>query len=377
MKKIILALAALVLFSSHVMYLKLDTYFLKPHTPATIKLFNGTFEKSENVIDRNRMLDVSLVGNGNRTRVEDTQWTEKDSITLLNFQTGEEGTWVAGISTAPRSIEMDAKAFNTYLEHEGILDMLAWRQKNNALDSSATEKYAKHVKTIFQVGDKRSDDWKTVLGYPIEFIPLDNPYDLNTGDSLKFKLLFKGKPLANQLVYADFKVPVNDHSHNTKNENGHSHETETPKNHSHEAESEKSHNQESEHGHSHDGKAENTHTHEAGTPNEHTHDEKADSSADHSHTYGQQLRTDADGLASVKLTADGIWYLQTIHLIHTEEEGFTHESNWTTLTFEVTHGHGADTHTHEHEEEGIPSYVYWIASLFLVGLLFLWFNKKK
>ena len=175
MKKRLLLIGALLLFSSHDMYLKLDSYFLQPNTQATIKLFNGTFEKSENVITRDRMRDVSLVGNGERLAVDAAQWSEKDSITILNFTTGVPGTWVAGVSTGPRNIEMSGADFNSYLEHDGILDMLEWRRENQAMDLPAVEKYSKHVKTIFQVGDKTSEDWKTVLGYPIEFIPLENP----------------------------------------------------------------------------------------------------------------------------------------------------------------------------------------------------------
>ena len=410
MKKILLGLCAFVLFCSHVMYLKLDNYFLEPNTSATIQLFNGTFEKSENVIDRDRMLDASLMGNGERIKVEDSQWAEKDSITILNFNTGNEGTWVAGISTAPRSIEMDAKAFNDYLEHEGIADMLESRSENGTLDSAAVEKYSKHVKTIFQVGSKRTDDWQKALGYPIEFVPLENPYDLNTGDSIRVKLLRNGKPLSDQLVYADFRAQADGHSHDESSEehghsqneqvkDGHTHDGESQNGHSHGKESNShSHDENSEHGHSHGQNEEKGHTHDKPEAKEHSHDGKAPHSHDHEdkasnhnheakekveshqHTSGQKLRTDANGIVTAALTADGIWYLQTIHLVNTEEEGFTHESNWTTLTFEVTHGHGEDTHIHDddHEhEDGIPSYVYWIGSILLVGILFFWFNRKK
>lgn len=348
MKKIALALIAFFLFSSHIMYLKLDTYFLKPNTSATIQLFNGTFDKSENVITRDRMIDVSIVENGKRTKVNDSQWSERDSITFLNFRTGAPGTYVAGVSTRPNSLAMDAEAFNTYLDHEGIKDMLAWRQENNAMDSAAVEKYSKHVKAIFQVGDTKTDDWQAVLEYPIEFVPLDNPYQLHTGDALKFKLLVNGQPLPNQLVYADYKPTV-----------------ETPSKDNEEVK------------HSHTKNPEDGHSHEATTA-EHSHD--GDES--HTHSSGQELRTDSQGMATAQLTADGIWYLQTIHLVTSEEEGMTHESNWSTLTFEVTHAHGEDTHTHgsdthTHEEGGIPSYAYWIGSVLLVAVLFFWFNSKK
>lgn len=67
MRKLLPLIVAFVLFISHVMFLKFDSYFLQPNTDTTIQLFNGTFAKSENVITRNRMIDVSLVGNGDRT----------------------------------------------------------------------------------------------------------------------------------------------------------------------------------------------------------------------------------------------------------------------------------------------------------------------
>lgn len=333
MKKRLFAITAFLLFSSHDMYLKLDTYFLEPNTEASIQLFNGTFDKSDNVIDRKRMIDMSLTGNGERSQVNASQWSEKDSVTLLDFTTGEPGTWVAGISTAARSIEMQAEDFNTYLEHDGVLDILDFRRDNDELENNAVEQYAKHVKAIFQVGDKRTDDWQTALGYPVEFVPLNNPYDLNTGDELQVKLLANGEPLADQLVYVDYRATVEGHSH--ENGEGHSH--------SHDAEE------------------------------------------DHQHTSGSKLRTDDNGIVNVKLEADGIWYLRTINLVKSEAPDLTHESNWATLTFEVTHGHGEDTHshgedTHTHEEaadNGIPSYVFWIGSFVLLGGLFFWFNRKK
>ena len=308
------------------MYLKLDSYFLQPHSSATIELYNGTFDRSENVITRDRMLDISLLANAERIQLDTAQWSEEDKVTILSFNTGEAGTWVAGVSTAPRSIELAAADFNSYLEHDGVLDMLKWRESNDQLESDAVEKYSKHVKAIFQVGDKRTNDWQTELGYPIEFIPLSNPYDLHTGDELKVKLLLKGKPLVKQLVYADYRSSKHGHKH------------------SHEEESD----------HSHDG----------------------EEAADHQHTNGSELRTDETGSIKLPLSADGIWYLRTIHMVQSEEPGFTHESNWATLTFEVTHAHGENTHTHE-SESGIPTYAYFVSSLILFGGMFFWFNRKN
>ena len=349
MKKLLLLFAAFVLFSSHDMFLKMGTFFLQPNTPATIKLFNGTFDKSENVIARSRMKDVSLVGNGTRTNPDTTQWTDLDNITILNFRTGEAGTWVAGVSTNPNNIELTAEEFNEYLEHDGVLDMLEWRKQNNALGEKAVEKYSKHVKAIFQVGEKRTDDWQTALGYPIEFVPLSNPYDLKPGDSLQVKLLRNGQPLPNKLLYAGSNGAGQGHGH--EEDHAHSHEGE--------------HEHADGHGHDHD--------------DSHAHEHETEAEEEHHHNAAQ-LRTDANGIVTLKAVNEGQYYLRTIDMIRSQEPGLTHESNWATLTFEVGHGHSHDDGDHSHDDglkHGIPAWAYWIGGLAILAVLLLWWRKNN
>ena len=178
-----------------------------------------------------------------------------------------------------------------------------------------------------------TNDWQTALGYPIEFIPLSNPYDLHPGHTLQIKLVWQGEPLADQLVYIHSESESHDHDHD--------HETV----------------------HDHDQE------HTAG-------------SEDHQHHSGTQVRTDSSGHLSMNLTSMGKWYLRTIKLAHSDEPGLTHESHWATLTFEVGHGHShthvQEAHSHDDSpEQGIPSYVFWIGSLLLIAGLFFYFNRKN
>ena len=397
MRKIFFLLLALLLFSSHDMFLKLDTYFLQPNSPATIKLFNGTFDRSDNTIDRDRMVDASLLGNGNRIAVTNEQWSEKDSMTILSFETGDAGTWVAGVSTRARNFEMAAADFNEYLEHDGVLDMLNWRKDNDALEEDAVEAYSKHVKAIFQVGEQRTDDWQTTMEYPIEFIPLSNPYELQVKDVLQLQLLWEGEPLANQLVYADVTPVAQRYSHEQGHDHahagdGHSHgDDEHSHGHAHTDEGGHSHSHEGDdysHGHSHAANDDYSHGHAHGDGGHtHNHDEAPEEEEDdHSHADDLLFRTDASGQLSLPISSEGIWYVRTIYLTQSEEPGLTHESNWATLTFEVGHSHGGGTHSHasgedhqhDHEEGlGIPGYVYWLGSLALITALFFWFNRKE
>jgi len=189
------------IFSSHDLFIKADSFFLKENQEQTLYLLNGTFETSENTVARERMVDARMIGGGKNIPLEANQWFDKDSITFLNLQTYDAGTYLIGVSIKPKMIELAAEAFNKYLNHDGILDILALRKKENQLDNSAKEKYSKHVKAILQVGEQRTDDFKQALDYPIEFIPLENPYLLKAGEEITVQLLLKGKPLTNQLVY--------------------------------------------------------------------------------------------------------------------------------------------------------------------------------
>ncbi len=200
-----IAFISLVVLSSHDLFIKLESFFLKPDTEILIYLYNGTFGKSEHVLARNRMIDVSLINPGEQiVHPDKSLWYEENNQTILKIKTGKGGTGIFGVSTLPRVNEFSSQSFANNLKHEGLTKILEARKKSGEDSKPAKKKYSKHVKAIFQVGNKLSDDFKTVLGYPIEFIPMNNPYSLQVGDELSMKLLIDGKPMADEMVYASY-----------------------------------------------------------------------------------------------------------------------------------------------------------------------------
>jgi len=189
--------------SAHDLFLRLQSYFVPPNTPVLVRVLNGTFVKSENSVQRNRLRDLSVVAGGRRNSIDTVAWTGNSSTTsTLRFQTGEPGTYVIGASTKPRLIELTAKEFNEYLEHDGIPDVLAARRAARELAQPARERYHKHIKAVLQVGNQRSDDFEIALDYPAEVIPLANPYGAHVGDSLPFRCFVDGVPAGRQYVVA-------------------------------------------------------------------------------------------------------------------------------------------------------------------------------
>lgn len=195
---LLLAVASLAL--AHDLFLKLDTYFLAPHTSVRVTAINGTFTKSEGYVTPDRLADVSLVaGTRTRLRAADVWSRGPDSTSLLSLPVGDAGTYVVGVSVRPRELSLEADAFNAYLKEDGLPDILEARRVANELGRGARERYSKHVKAVFQVGEVRSDGFDTVLGYPAEIVPLENPY-ASGRPSLRVRCLVDGKPVANQVV---------------------------------------------------------------------------------------------------------------------------------------------------------------------------------
>lgn len=121
----------------------------------------------------------------------------RDRITL---KMNEEGTQLVAMQSNFAFIELEAEKFNAYLKEDGLDNIAEMRAKTNTADKPAKEFYGRFVKLLVQVGNKKTDSFKKILGSPIEIIPLQNPYALKSGDYLECRVLFNGKPLIDQMV---------------------------------------------------------------------------------------------------------------------------------------------------------------------------------
>lgn len=191
---------------AHDLFLKGDTFFLPPNSKAGVRFLNGSFLKSESPIARIRFRDVRIVSPSRvRMHPKERQFADDAHTTTLNFETAEAGTYVIGASTWPKEIELKAKDFNHYLQHDGIPDILAERKQSHEMNKDVRERYSKHGKALFQAGDRPTASYKTVFHYPVEIIPLENPYALQVGQRLRFLCVKRGRPIAHQFVMAGWE----------------------------------------------------------------------------------------------------------------------------------------------------------------------------
>lgn len=186
------------------MFLRPEAAFQAVDSEQVVRLVNGTFDQSRNSISRDRMADVRIVAGGAVTKPPAASWTDDATASFLRYRTGKAGTWVIGVSTRPKIITMSPQDFIAYLKHDGVLDTLAVFEKDNKL-AQVRERYSKHVRAIVQVGDGRTADYASPLGHPVEILLDQNPYELKFGKDVSFRVLFRGKPVANQLVRASYE----------------------------------------------------------------------------------------------------------------------------------------------------------------------------
>lgn len=270
---------------AHDLFLRLDRYLLRPDAPATAVLLNGTFDESENAVARDRMTDVSVLGPdaSEVTRPPASAWRDSAGAAVLRFRTRGPGTYLLGVSTRTRTFTLSGDDFDAYLRHDGLVDVLAERREAGLLGTPATETYSKHVKAVVQVGTRRNDTYRSRLGYPVELVPLANPYRLSVGDTLPVRFLKDGEPVEGQIVYARWEG----------------------------------------------------------------HRPSAAAGAGGAAAGGCDLhpdarepicrRTDADGVVRIPLARPGRWYARLIHMREVPEDPeVDYESNWATLTWAVS-----------------------------------------
>lgn len=189
--------------AAHDLFLRADSYFVAPGGTVRLQVLNGTFSKSENAVTKDRLRELTIVSSDGVTKPLDVAgWAETGDTSIVTVNVGESGTYVIGASLRPREIALEAKDFNAYLASDGLPDILAARRRTKELELPARERYSKHVKALVQVGSTRTAGYGAELGYPAELVPLDNPYSLKQGGTLRVRAVVEGSPVANQVVIA-------------------------------------------------------------------------------------------------------------------------------------------------------------------------------
>lgn len=75
----IILLLGVVAAQAHDLFLRLDSYVLPPNSKAIVRMTNGTFQKSDGAVARERLANLSLYGPGlNASSAESIVWRPEE-----------------------------------------------------------------------------------------------------------------------------------------------------------------------------------------------------------------------------------------------------------------------------------------------------------
>jgi uncharacterized GH25 family protein len=118
----------------------------------------------------------------------------------LNFP--KTGTHLIALDSAPSLLTLSGDKFHAYLHEEGLDAIIKQREAAGTAATPGRERYRRNVKALAHTGGAPDATFAVRTGQRIEIVPLLNPFSSAPGATLKFLVLFDGKPLADALLKA-------------------------------------------------------------------------------------------------------------------------------------------------------------------------------
>lgn len=200
---VIFALAAPAAAWAHDFWLVPSAFAIAPGEVLEVRgQTSSAFPTSESAVAIERVAEARLVGATSSVVIRDLSTSGKSLV--LRHRPTAAGQYIVAATLKPRSVRETAAGFRRYLELEGAPEAAARYEREGRLPTrdSVTRRYAKYAKTLVQVGRDGGSAFSRRAGHPLEFVPLNDPLSLRTGDTLRVRLLYQGQPLNGAKVHA-------------------------------------------------------------------------------------------------------------------------------------------------------------------------------
>lgn len=187
-----------------------DDFWLVPNAFAiapggTLELAGQTssaFPTSKSAVAPERVADARLLSATGAERLTDL--SVAGTSLRIRHRPAAAGQHVVTMALHPRSTRTSAAGFREYLVLEGAGELAERYDREGRLPTadSVTRRYAKYAKAIVEVGARGPRAFARTAGHVLEFVPLADPSALRAGDSLRVRLLYRGRPLARAPLHA-------------------------------------------------------------------------------------------------------------------------------------------------------------------------------
>ena len=191
---IILLLIIVPQVKAHNLWLGLDHYLHKVGDTAKVFLYLAHSLPFAELVRPAKMKEFYFLDPSGKRKSFDLKKPDPESFfnevgVPLNLK--DEGTYLAAVAMKPVYISLTPEGTKRK-NKKGLPDVISCRY---------VEFFAK---AVFHAGKPGGNTYKTVLGQTLEMVPQKDPGMIKNGDYLPIKVLFKGKPLAHEFVYATY-----------------------------------------------------------------------------------------------------------------------------------------------------------------------------
>ena len=154
------------------------------------------FPASTSAVPANRVARAVMIGAEGESVISD--FSVRGTSLVLRSRPTSPGQRIVAADLAARSTRQLPTAFLAYLRLEGAPDAAARIERDGLLKAtdSLTRTDVKCAKTLVDVGTRGPRAYGRMSGQVLEFVPQQDAAALATGDTLRLRVLFRGKPLA-------------------------------------------------------------------------------------------------------------------------------------------------------------------------------------
>lgn len=179
---------------AHNLWIGLDHYDYRAGETARVFLYLAHSIPFADLARPERMKEfICITPSGNKKKLVPRSHDPKSFFNevSLPLSVEEEGTYLAAVAMKPIFVTLTPQGRK--------------RQSKKRLPDAISCRHVEFFsKAFFYAGKPKGDGYKKILGHALEAVPQVDPCTIKSGDYLPLKVLFKGKPLAGQFVYATY-----------------------------------------------------------------------------------------------------------------------------------------------------------------------------
>jgi hypothetical protein len=172
------------------------------------------FPTSETAVRPQRVARFSVRTSAGTQQI--TEYFQDDKFLAADVSIPRAGHAVAVFETKPLAFVLEPKIFNQYIGEEDLKHVVAARAAAGQSDAPGRERYRKIAKAVLCVGDASNspqtrphdDTFAKPDGLWLEVVPEQSPCAAKVGNTLTFRVLFQGQPLAGAKLAAGYEGPT-------------------------------------------------------------------------------------------------------------------------------------------------------------------------